>query len=46
VPAEHRCDPAHAKVVGQKGHKRRGRIAKRAMWVPELGPGSGPYLNT
>lgn len=43
-PLEHCCDPAHASVTGQKGRKRRKRLADAARWVPDLGPESGPYL--
>jgi hypothetical protein len=46
VPVTHCCDPAHAKVVGQKNSKRRKRLAATARWLPGLGPGSGPYLES
>ncbi|MGO8871239.1 MAG: hypothetical protein ACLQPH_07515 [Acidimicrobiales bacterium] len=45
TPPEHPCDPAHAQVIGQKGRKRRKRVASVARWVAGLGPGSGPYLD-
>jgi hypothetical protein len=38
TPQIHKCDPAHAIVVGDKGRHRRRRIARQAQWIDGLCP--------